>query len=287
VRTGQSFGFESPLDGQRQCFVYCASLREVQPQADITEQEPGIWLVTLTDTTQVRVAQKRREEALAFLSHDLRSPIVSIIALARQAQQDHDASPWRNVESYAEKSLAVSEQFLQLSRLEAQTHFETYELDLQLVLGNAVDQMFSQAQAAQIELQTPALHGHDEGIWVVGNGELLERAFVNLLGNAIKYSAAGAVVSVQAELAEDTVRVAIADQGIGIPAADLPQLFEPYFRSSTAALAEKRGAGLGLRFVKTVVQRHDGELSVSSEPGQGSTFVMTLPRLSLGIDLES
>ena len=153
-----------------------------------------------------------------------------------------------------------------------------------MVLGNAVDQLFAQAQSAQIQLQTPALTDFDEGIWIQGNGELLERVFVNLLTNAFKYSHRGARVVLQAELGDGFVAVAVVDEGIGIPAQDVPQLFEPYFRSSVPDLASKRGAGLGLRFVKTVVQRHAGELAVASEPGSGSTFTVKLPRLKTELE---
>ena len=74
--------------------------------------------------------------------------------------------------------------------------------------------------------------------------------------------------------------VSVADNGAGIPADEVPQLFDPYFRSGDPELAAKRGAGLGLRFVKTVAERHNGEISVESELGVGSTFTVQLPQLA-------
>ena len=299
VRNGATVGFESPLGPDVQCFVYCAPLAEAPvvttlPLAMPMLDEPdasinSTWLVTVTDTSEVRIAQKRRDEALAFLSHDLRSPISSILSLVRSWSEKDEQQPpsvqayaglLATIETYATKSLSVSEQFLQLSRLEAQSQFETYELDLVQVVGNAADQLYLQAQDANISIDTGALDAFEDGLWIQGNGDLLERAFVNLLGNALKYSAAGSNVEISVACEEQQVAVSIVDAGAGIPADELPQLFDPYFRSKDAELAAKRGAGLGLRFVKTVAERHEGEVQVVSEPGVGSTFTVKLPRLA-------
>ncbi len=269
----EPLGFETTLTQGTQVFVYCAPL---------SGDTQGTWLVTLTDTTDVRVAQKRREEALAFLSHDLRSPIVSIITLARQGE---NSTLLTQIEDYAQRSLSVSEQFLQLSRLEARTSFETYPLDLLAVAENARDQVYAQAKDAQVELIGPILKDEPEdGVWVEGNGELLERVFVNLLTNAIKYGGSGRAVTLSVALDSQLVAVGVTDQGAGIPAADIEQIFEPYYRSSDPQLASKRGSGLGLRFVKTVAERHGGRVQVQSEPGVGSTFTVELPRERLEAD---
>ncbi len=304
VRNGATVGFESPLGPDIQCFVYCAPLAETSlvttlPLAMplLDESDASInstWLVTVTDTSEVRIAQRRRDEALAFLSHDLRSPISSILSLVRSwSEKSHHQPPSEQayagllatIETYAQKSLSVSEQFLQLSRLEAQSQFETYELDLVQVVGNAADQLYLQAQDAKISIKTADLHRFEDGLWVQGNGDLLERAFVNLLGNALKYSEAGTCVEIQINDEAEQVSVSIKDAGAGIPAEELPQLFDPYFRSNDPDLAAKRGAGLGLRFVKTVAERHEGEVKVVSEPGVGSTFTVQLPRLAELSDL--
>ncbi len=260
-------GFESKLLDGRLVYVSCAPL-------DV--DEAGTWVLTITDVTEITTAQNMREEALAFLSHDLRSPILSVLALVRQGvMTDRD----RQIERYAQKSLTVSEQFLQLSRLESQTQVETYELDVLSVLHNALDQVYAQAQEAKILVDRSTLDAlPEEDVFIMGNGELLERAFVNLLSNAIKYSNANDVVTVSGELSTHSVALCFEDQGVGIPAEDLPRLFEPYFRSSEPSLARRKGAGLGLRFTKTVVERHGGELRVDSEFGKGSRFTVLLPR---------
>lgn len=299
VRNGATVGFESPLGPDIQCFVYCAPLAEAslvsglplalqmldEPDANVNSS----WLVTVTDTSEVRIAQKRRDEALAFLSHDLRSPISSILSLVRswsESAKQKEPNPkafsglLATIETYATKSLSVSEQFLQLSRLEAESQFETYELDLVQVVGNAADQLYLQAQDAQIAIDTAGLDAFDDGVWIEANGDLLERAFVNLLGNALKYSSAQDKVAIRITSQDQQVSVSVVDSGAGIPTDELPQLFDPYFRSADPDLAAKRGAGLGLRFVKTVAERHQGEISVESELGVGSTFTVKLPQLA-------
>ncbi len=273
----ETLRFETPLDADTQVFIYCAPL---------TGDAQGAWLLTITDTTQVRVEQRRREEALAFLSHDLRSPLVSVIALARKSFADGKEAHelLGEIEGYAQKSLAVSEQFLQLSRLEAQSKFETYELDVLAVLSNAVDQSFAVAKSRAIAVDANALLGFEDGVWVNGNGELLERAFGDLISNAVKYSDSGSEVVVKVALLPGFVELSVVDQGLGIPEHDIAQLFEPYYRSTEPLLAERRGSGLGLRFVKTVIDRHKGEIQVQSAIGVGSTFVVKLPRLEFELE---
>lgn len=110
-----------------------------------------------------------------------------------------------------------------------------------------------------------------------GNGELLERAFVNLLSNAVKFSDRGQPVRVEIRRRENQVEVSVIDRGRGIPPDELERVFEPFFRSSVPALAERRGSGLGLRFVRTVVERHGGRIEAHSRVGEGSRFTVTLP----------
>lgn len=279
VLDGESYGFEVRLAAQRIGYVYCARLNTATANASPINN----WAIIATDITEIRSAQSLREEALAFVSHDLRSPILSILALIRQNAALPAAA---EIERYAQKSLIVSEQFLQLSRLESQQNVETYELDLIDPLGNALDQVYAIAVEAKVAIDRSALGSIDGAAWVEGNGELLERAFVNLLGNGIKYSDAGGAVRVAAQLTDEFVTVSFADSGHGIPPEDLPRLFEPYFRSSDPALARRRGSGLGLRFTKTVVERHGGEISVSSTLGDGSVFTLRFPRLPITADLQ-
>lgn len=232
------------------------------------------WVITVTDISDVRVAERHREEALAFLSHDLRSPMLSVLALVRRAPADELID---EIGRYAQKALAVSEQFLQLSRVQARESFETYEVDLVSILDNAIDHVFQLAREKGVDIGVEHHLGEAEAAWIVGNGEMLERAVVNLLTNAIKYSDPERSVSAAISRQDARFVVSIQDEGIGIPAEEVDQIFDAYFRSSEPRLAEQRGSGLGLRFVKTVIERHGGTIEVASRLNEGSRFTVTLP----------
>jgi two-component system OmpR family sensor kinase len=111
---------------------------------------------------------------------------------------------------------------------------------------------------------------------MVGDPKLLFQVFSNLLSNAIKYSPDGGVIAIDAALANDEVVVAIADRGIGVPAADLDRLFERYHRGSNVSGIV--GTGVGLYLVKMVVDMHGGAVAVESKEGDGSRFTIRLPR---------
>ena len=265
--------FEGRSADARPIYVSAEPLPDSQPQLFA-----GFWVITFSDLSAIRAAQAQREEALAFLSHDIRSPLLSVLALIRGQQ---DTSPLlENIEKYTQKGLSTSEQFLQLSRLQLQSDFERYELPLEQVVYNAIEQSFTLSREKGITVSTGAgfdAEIEDNGIWLYANGELLERAFVNLLTNAIKYSPAESNIEIDLKIEDSKVHITFRDQGYGIPAEELPHIFEPFFRSSEKRLAENRGAGLGLRFVKTVIERHTGSISVTSAWGEGTTFVVVLP----------
>lgn len=275
VVDGQSESLEVQSASHRM-LLDCAPLR-------LDDELKGYWLMTAADVTEIRLVQRQREEALAFLSHDLRSPMVSILALLRSSQQGGKQDPrlLKRIESYALRSLNVSEQFVQLSRVENSEELELYEVELGSIANNALEQVFEQAQAKKIQAtlidDTP-----EDGLWMQGNGELLERVLVNLLTNAIKYSPEGKPVVLTVALADSGDAIcSVRDEGYGIPAVDIDQVFEPYYRSKVREIVAQRGSGLGLRFVKTVTERHGGSVSVVSEPTKGSTFTLRFPETLL------
>jgi signal transduction histidine kinase len=111
---------------------------------------------------------------------------------------------------------------------------------------------------------------------VLADHDRLQEVFVNLVGNALKYSANDGPVTVTAEIRPDCLLIAVSDCGPGIPAQDLPRIFERYYRGPDGR-ARANGAGLGLSVSREIVRAHGGELSVQSEPGRGSTFTVRLP----------
>ncbi len=250
----------------------------------LDDELKGYWLMTAADVTEIRLIQRQREEALAFLSHDLRSPMVSILALLRSSDRPDEGGSEQNgrllkrIESYALRSLNVSEQFVQLSRVENREELDLYEVELGAIANNALEQIFEQANDKNIQA-TFVDKTDEDGLWMRGNGELLERTLVNLLTNAIKYSPEGKSVVMTVGLSDSgDALCTVVDQGYGIPAVDIEQVFEPYYRSKVREIVAQRGSGLGLRFVKTVTERHGGSVTVTSQPTKGSIFTLRFPQ---------
>jgi signal transduction histidine kinase len=145
---------------------------------------------------------------------------------------------------------------------------------LEAVVLRVVDHLETQAREKKIELKvTPP----PCSLTVTANEDGLGRIFVNLIGNAIKYTPAGGQVRVSLEQTDGEATVAVADNGLGIGPADLPHLFEEFYRGANVKEAGIPGTGLGLAIVKDLVERYGGRVSVKSQPGEGSTFSVTLP----------
>jgi len=254
---------------QRNLLLDCA------PCVDGEGRRTG-FLVTLVDISVIREAQRRRDETLAFLSHDIRSPQSSILAALELHQLDPVKFPAeqiiRQIEGQARTTIQLADQFIEVSRAETQP-LKLAECDLALVAHEAVDAVQAQAQAKSIRVECSAEHA----VPVRGDAGLLRRALVNLINNAVKYSPANTTVTVSTALEEGKARCSVRDQGYGISEADQQRLFQRFARFSTPGQPQEKGVGLGLSFVKMVIERHHGEMRVNSTAGAGSEFGFVLP----------
>jgi len=238
---------------------------------------PAGWIVSLTDITPLRQAERSRDEVLTFLSHDLRSPQSSILALLELHELDPADNPKEDVHlriaQYARRTLELSEQFLQLARAETRAYaFDT--VDLGVIAEEAVEETWAAAEQKRITLQ---LRFDGEPVPVRADPALLRRALINLLGNAVKYSPEGTVTTIRVDSRDGWSECEIVDQGNGMSADNLNHLFERFRRFSRPGQPKAQGAGLGMAFVKTVVEKHGGSIQVESAPGQGSRFLLRLP----------
>jgi PAS domain S-box-containing protein len=237
--------------------------------------QPGI-IANISDISELREQQRQHREAIDFISHDVRSPLVSQLALIEQLKRDPghiDAQQIEQLGRLARRSYHLAEEFVQLARAEQLTETRFYDCELLAIVENARDSICEQAQEKQISLQ---LHG-TEDLWLNGNAELLERAVINLLTNAIQYSPENSSIQIEVYRAGHLACLAVADEGIGIDANELPYLFDRYYRQKSSELAGIHGTGLGLSFVRTVIEKHRGEITVDSSPNQGATFTLKLP----------
>jgi CHASE2 domain-containing sensor protein/signal transduction histidine kinase len=239
------------------------------------ESDAGLML-TLSDITQIRQQQREKNQLIDFLSHDVRSPLVSQLAMLnglRTGRIKWEEELIDEIESHAKRSLNLSDQFLQITRAEQSAEQNFYEFDLLNAIEDSIDSLTQLAKSKSIKLE----FSDEEPIWLKGNAELIERALINLLSNAVKYSPENTTVSVKTSIEQDKATIEISDQGYGISAEELPYIFKRFHRQRTTELSGDKGAGLGLNFVQVVVGKHKGTIDVQSEVNQGTCFSITLP----------
>lgn len=242
------------------------------------QRRPLGWIARFADITQLRASERQREDALRLLTHDMRAPQASILAILQS--EGHKVPPElaRRLERYAHQTLGLADDFVHLARAES-GRFVVETFNLSDALLDAVDDLWPLADAKKIRIVSDVPEAE---ALVTGDRALLTRAVANILGNAIKYSDEKTRIEARVRLGADSVCVEVADQGRGIAPEDLPKLFEPFRRlappEGAPASAVAPGAGLGLAFVKAVVERHRGRVSAQSEAGRGSVFAIELPR---------
>jgi CHASE2 domain-containing sensor protein/signal transduction histidine kinase len=259
---------------------------EISPLKIIGDVFDG-FVVNFSDISLLKASEEKRNEVLNFLSHDLRAPLSSMIALIELAKNktsvDEMHSMLESMDTTTHKTLHLAEQFLQLSRANTSEHINFYDIDFNSVVLNAIDQIWALSNKAKVTI----VHEfeHDE-LWAHAEPDLLERAVLNLLSNAIKHSAVGNSVRVTVKLEENKICCCVIDQGSGIPSEELPHLFEMFRRTRGSGVERKYGIGLGLAFVDAVARRHSGYVEVESKLGQGSSFCLKIPKLEPVHDLD-
>ena len=227
--------------------------------------------------------ERQRNDMLTLFSHDMRAPLTSLIILidtqARRSGDGQMKQQFARIGKLARHTLALADGFAQLSRAEA-SDYERVPVNLADLMNEARDAVWPLAHRKSMSIDD--VPRRDDTI-VQGDPALLSRALINLLDNAIKYSASLTGVECRVEPGADgrTVRCTIRDSGCGISSADQTRLFERYRRFRTAGQPETSGVGAGMAFVKAVVERHEGTIHVHSVMLQGTTVTITLPAAAL------
>ena len=231
-----------------------------------------------TATERLRDLRREREDVLRFLSHDIRSPLSSLVALARLQRDPATRLPVEELaaqtESLARRASLLAEGFVELARAEAHDPARFSELDLVDPVHDAADEVWAAARAKDIEIETTVKISPAP---VRGDRQLLARAIANLLNNSVKYAPAGSSVRMTVARVEGGFTIAVADRGPGIPAAELERIFQRYSRINEDRGTDPGGIGLGLAFVRAVAKKHSGRVSVESEVWAGATFSLWLP----------
>ncbi|MBI4772658.1 MAG: PAS domain-containing sensor histidine kinase [Deltaproteobacteria bacterium] len=232
------------------------------------------------DIRRIKSLERERDNFISMIAHDMKSPIIGIHGFAhrllkRPQEQQEMREYLEIIQRESEKLESLINQFLEISRLQAgklNLNLSATSLDKELHELYDTYRLLAAEKGLHLELHA------DEPLPIIeADSAALRRVFTNLLDNAIKYSKETGAISISTYETGNEVVVEIKDQGIGIGPADLPYIFEAFYRS-TGEGKESAGFGLGLAGVKAIVERHGGGLRVNSTPGEGSTFIVLLPK---------
>ena len=233
------------------------------------------------DVTEQRRVEQMKDDFLSIASHELRAPLTPILIAAQMAERRlqqperaTEALPLvRDVIRYTQRLNAMMAAVLDMTRIQGA------RLDIHPGPCNAVAIIHeaTEAQMAQWH-RTVAIQAPEAGIMGEWDGTRLWQVVANLVGNALKYSAAESAVTVVAQCVDHALlRMEVTDAGQGIAPEDLPYVFERFYRGQRASGGHREGLGLGLYITRAIVQAHSGAIVVNSVLGVGTTFTVTLP----------
>ena len=239
-------------------------------------------VVTLTDITALKTFDQMKSEFVSKVSHELRSPLTTIcqqLSLVEEEAGETLDEGMRGLVGRAKNKagalIALIGDLLDLQRIEGGEEFdEAREVDLSEFLSSMVDFLSTRAQAQNLVLNLSAEAAIPP---LKADPAALESIFGNLITNAIKYTGSGGHVDVRASCHSACVKVEVEDDGFGMGADDLAKIFDKFYRIKDDKRRFIVGTGLGLSIVRKLVEGMDGAISVTSQPGVGSTFTVTLP----------
>ncbi len=231
---------------------------------------------------RVQSSQKSQRDFVANVSHELKTPLTSIQGFAQAILDDTADSPEARkqaaqiIYNEAGRMHRMALDLLDLARLEAGTaDLHMSPVDMGMLLRSIVEKFAPQAQRAGVDLQ---LNIAEHLPALIGDGDRLAQVFTNLVDNALKFTPADGQVRLSAENAGPEMQISITDTGTGIPNDVLPHVFDRFYQADRSrAGGARHGAGLGLAIVQETLQAHGGRISVRSEVGRGTTFVIHLP----------
>ncbi|MCX5794218.1 MAG: ATP-binding protein [Elusimicrobia bacterium] len=233
------------------------------------------------DLAALRRSETVRKDFTANVSHELRTPLAAIKAFAETLRggaaedPDHRMEFLEEIERNADRMTRLVDDLLTLSALDSGARPPAAEsVDLMRLAAEVTATLKPLAGRKELGLRLEPFRDVPP---VRGDRGQLKQVLTNLLDNAIKFTPEKGLVRVSAACAEGRVTVAVQDTGIGIPAEDLPRIFERFYRVDKARSRELGGTGLGLAIVKHIVEAHGGSVAVESRPGEGSTFRVSLP----------
>ncbi|HOK54377.1 MAG TPA: ATP-binding protein [Armatimonadota bacterium] len=262
-----------PSPSEKTIHVYVTSLG--QP-----EELDGA-VVVMHDVTAARRVDDMRRDFVANVSHELRTPLASIRAMAETIMLRGKSNPEaaeqfaQSIVSEIDRLVRLSDDLLEIAKTEVQQRpIHKEEVRIAEVAADATAKIQPVADQKSVSLVLDI----DPELVIQADKDAIWQILVNLIDNAVNYTSGGGEVKVSTVVQDGFISVSVADTGIGIPAADIPRIFERFYRVDKARSRASGGTGLGLSIVKHLVEAHGGKISVVSEVNNGSTFTFTIPR---------
>ena len=239
-------------------------------------------LLSITDISDLKAADKLKTSFVSNVSHELRTPLASILGFIETIE-----GPAKNdekkkhefiltIKSEAERMHRLVNDLLSLSRVEeSQFQLPNEKIDLIACVESALDAIGVIADKKKIVI---SFEKPPNPIYIRGNMDQVIEVFENLLDNAVAYSSDGSKVSLKYETLAEYEKISVCDEGIGIATDDLTRVTERFYRTQQSVKLRKNSSGLGLAIVKHIISRHEGNFEISSALGQGSEFSVSLPK---------
>ncbi|MGY0693966.1 HAMP domain-containing sensor histidine kinase [Virgibacillus sp. FSP13] len=232
-------------------------------------------------STNLEKVEEKRQEFVSNVSHEIQSPLTSIQGFSKTLRLEDLTIDERNhyleiIENETKRLSMLSKQLLTLSMLDKETKLDdkiTYNLAEQIKEVVSTTRWQWQEKELAIDMEI------DDIITIFGDQKLLHQVWMNLLTNAIRYTKSGGMIAIKASVEKSGIRVLFSDTGIGIAKEDIPNLFDRFYKVDKARNRTVVSTGLGLSIVKKIIELHDGTIMVESEPGEGTTFSVLLPKL--------
>jgi signal transduction histidine kinase len=276
-KSNQTTSFEYAEDNEDQTLYFEI---KTSPVIDSTDN-----LVVINNITERRRQERRlmqmKDDFVSYASHEIRTPIYAIkgfldLILSGKVEDPNVRQEFlQRVANGVERLSALASDLLDSSRIQSgQMRVSCQTMDIRDMVQEVVDSLQALAHIKELEIvyrQPP------NPLMVSGDKLRLHQVMINLLQNAMHYSQPGQKVNVGATNAEGGVLVTVTDQGMGIPAQDIPRVFDKFFRVDSEANRATTGSGLGLYISRSIIDLHGGQIGVNSEPGKGSTFYFMLP----------
>ncbi|ALQ67635.1 envelope stress sensor histidine kinase HitS [Bacillus thuringiensis] len=242
--------------------------------------EIGVLVKSINDMTdELNAMEKMRQEFVSNVSHEIQSPLTSIKGFARALQDNNISEEKRThyltiIETETTRLSKLSQNLLKLTLLESEEYTPekaTYRLDQQLKQIVLNSEPLWAEKEIELELNL-------EKVLITADQESMSQVWINLIHNSIKFTSSGGTITIQLQEHEKVVEVRIRDSGMGISEKQKQHIFERFYKVDSSRNRAYGGSGLGLAIVKKVLDLHRGEIKVESEEGNGTEFIVCIPK---------